>query len=231
LNPGRSSHSRISPPHFLQVIACPVRALGPFERPNAASEALERHIASTCPFDPIRTKQELGVNGASARARFALAYKRPSGARRYKSGRLSDYIRPMCGRFTRNYTWEQIQALYRLTAPAAIPNFQPDYNVCPTDPADVVVANDGGNELIKIRWGLVPYWWSKSLKELRLATFNARVETVTTKPFFREPFKKKRCLMPVSGYYECWRRSLPALLPFVPCGSAFHGSCWVDGFF
>jgi len=53
-----------------------------------------------------------------------------------------------------------------------------------------------------MRWGLVPFWWSKPLKELRLATFNARVETVTTKPFFREPFKNKRCLMPVSGYYE-----------------------------
>src|SRR6202043_3670867 len=50
--------------------------------------------------------------------------------------------------------------------------------------------------------GLVPFWWNKLLKELRLATFNARVETVTTKPFFREPFKNKRCLMPVSGYYE-----------------------------
>ena len=37
---------------------------------------------------------------------------------------------------------------------------------------------------------------------MKLASFNARVETVTTKPFFREPFKKKRCLMPVSGYYE-----------------------------
>jgi putative SOS response-associated peptidase YedK len=37
---------------------------------------------------------------------------------------------------------------------------------------------------------------------VRLATFNARVETVTTKPFFREPFRKKRCLIPVSGYYE-----------------------------
>jgi putative SOS response-associated peptidase YedK len=34
---------------------------------------------------------------------------------------------------------EQIYALYRLTVPAAIPNFEPDYNVCPTDPADVVV--------------------------------------------------------------------------------------------
>jgi putative SOS response-associated peptidase YedK len=37
---------------------------------------------------------------------------------------------------------------------------------------------------------------------MKLASFNARVETVATKPFFREPFKKKRCLMPVSGYYE-----------------------------
>ena len=37
---------------------------------------------------------------------------------------------------------------------------------------------------------------------MKLASFNARVETVTTKPFFREPFKSKRCLMPVSGYYE-----------------------------
>ena len=47
----------------------------------------------------------------------------------------------MCGRFTRNYTWAQIHALYRLTVPTAIPNFQPDYNVCPTDLADVVLPN------------------------------------------------------------------------------------------
>jgi len=108
----------------------------------------------------------------------------------------------MCGRFTRQYTWQQLHALYRLSVPEAIPNFQPDYNVCPTDPADIVVANDGKRELQRLRWGLIPFWWSKPLKELRLATFNARVETVTTKPFFREPFKARRCLMPVSGYYE-----------------------------
>jgi putative SOS response-associated peptidase YedK len=108
----------------------------------------------------------------------------------------------MCGRFTRQYTWQQLHALYRLSVPEAIPNFQPDYNVCPTDPADVVLGKDGARELARFRWGLVPYWWAKPLKELRLATFNARIETVTTKPFFREPFKKKRCLMPLSGYYE-----------------------------
>ena len=53
-----------------------------------------------------------------------------------------------------------------------------------------------------MRWGLVPSWWSKPLKELRLATFNARAETVAEKPFFRSAFKNSRCLIPVSGYYE-----------------------------
>jgi putative SOS response-associated peptidase YedK len=50
--------------------------------------------------------------------------------------------------------------------------------------------------------GLVPRWWSKSVKELRAATFNARAETVETKPFFRDAFKRTRCLIPISGYYE-----------------------------
>jgi putative SOS response-associated peptidase YedK len=37
---------------------------------------------------------------------------------------------------------------------------------------------------------------------MRVATFNARAETVETKPFFRDVFKRNRCLIPVSGYYE-----------------------------
>jgi putative SOS response-associated peptidase YedK len=49
---------------------------------------------------------------------------------------------------------------------------------------------------------LFPSWWSKSLKEMKLATFNARTETVATKPMFRSAFKRNRCLIPVSGYYE-----------------------------
>jgi putative SOS response-associated peptidase YedK len=108
----------------------------------------------------------------------------------------------MCGRTTKNYTWEQIHTMYRLTRPAAIPNMQPSFNVCPTDPIDTIIERDDQRNLEVMRWGLIPFWWSKPLKELRLATFNARVETVTTKPFFREPFKKRRCLMPMSGYFE-----------------------------
>ena len=60
--------------------------------------------------------------------------------------------------------------------------------------------------------GTGAYWWNKPLKELRLATFNARIERVTTKPFFREPFKHRRCLIPVSGYYEWVRREVVCVI-------------------
>jgi len=48
------------------------------------------------------------------------------------------------------------------------------YNVCPTDPIDTIVETDGMRELVTMRWGLVPRWWSKSLKDVKMATFNAR---------------------------------------------------------
>jgi putative SOS response-associated peptidase YedK len=108
----------------------------------------------------------------------------------------------MCGRATYKLTWEEIVALYRLTLGPAPHNFQPRFNVCPTTTIDAIVAEDGKRELIRARWGLIPNWWKKPLKELKLATFNARAETVATKPFFRSAFKRKRCLIPVSGYYE-----------------------------
>ena len=93
-------------------------------------------------------------------------------------------------------------ALYRLTMNAPPHNIPARYNVCPTDPIDVVRKADSGSELVQMRWGLVPRWWSKSLRDVRMATFNARAETVETKPFFRDAFKRNRCLIPVSGYYE-----------------------------
>ena len=74
---------------------------------------------------------------------------------------------------------------------------------CPTGPVGVVTQE---RELVTMRWGLVPWWWSKPLTELRMATFNARAETVETKPVFRDAFKRSRCLIPMSGYYE-WQNT------------------------
>jgi putative SOS response-associated peptidase YedK len=80
-------------------------------------------------------------------------------------------------------TWEEIVRLYRLTLDVPARNVQPRYNICPTTPVDVVLSSDGKRSVVPMRWGLVPIWRKKSLKEAT-ATFNARVETVATKPMF-----------------------------------------------
>ncbi|HTV31217.1 MAG TPA: SOS response-associated peptidase [Xanthobacteraceae bacterium] len=108
----------------------------------------------------------------------------------------------MCGRFTAKMTWAEIVARYRLTMKAPPHNLRPIYNICPTDPVDVIIAEEDTRSLVQMRWGLIPRWWSKPLKETKIATFNARVETVDTKPFFRDAYKRTRCLIPLSGYFE-----------------------------
>jgi putative SOS response-associated peptidase YedK len=78
----------------------------------------------------------------------------------------------------------------------------------------VVTSSDDTRILQPMRRGLVPRWWSKPLKELmRLSTFNARVETLTTKPFFREA-----CVIPASGYYE-WQDTSDGKQPHYFTGS------------
>jgi putative SOS response-associated peptidase YedK len=108
----------------------------------------------------------------------------------------------MCGRFTYKLTWAEIVKLYRLTLDQPPRNTRPRYAICPTATIDTVVSSEGKSELVPMRWGLIPYWWNKPLKEMRLATFNARAESVETKPMFRDAFKSKRLLIPASGYYE-----------------------------
>jgi putative SOS response-associated peptidase YedK len=109
----------------------------------------------------------------------------------------------MC--FVRRYTWDDVQDLYELPdGPAR--NLQAHYNVAPTDPVNVVkLATGGATELVSMRWGLVPWWWKKPLKQLP-ASFNARAESVADKPMFRDAFKRHRCIIPASGYYEWFKK-------------------------
>jgi hypothetical protein len=101
----------------------------------------------------------------------------------------------MCGRFTYRLTWREIVAHYRLTAPATPErNLQARYNICPTTTIDAVIERDAKRELVPMRWGLVPSWWKKKAKETP-STFNARAETVASKPMFRSAFKRTRCLI------------------------------------
>lgn len=119
----------------------------------------------------------------------------------------------MCGRYTRDYTWEQIYRMYMLVQQSPPSNMPSNFNVCPTQLVDVILPTAQGRSLAQMRWGLVPAWWQKTIKDIKLATFNARAETVTTKPFFRGAWKRNRCLIPVSGYYE-WQTIGKEKLPW-----------------
>lgn len=66
-------------------------------------------------------------------------------------------------------------------------------------------AGDDAVALVSLRWGLVPSWWTKDLKDVP-ATFNARAETVADKPMFPDAFRRRRCIVPASGYDE-WRHA------------------------
>ncbi len=79
------------------------------------------------------------------------------------------------------------------------------YNVAPTQPMPIVRATeDGSREVAVVRWGLVPAW-VKDPAGLKLSLFNARAEGVAEKPSFRAAFRSRRCLVPVSGFYE-WQK-------------------------
>jgi putative SOS response-associated peptidase YedK len=58
----------------------------------------------------------------------------------------------------------------------------------------------GEREMVLMRWGLVPFF-SKS-PVFSYSTINARAETLLSKATFREPFRRRRCLVPVNSYYE-----------------------------
>jgi putative SOS response-associated peptidase YedK len=110
----------------------------------------------------------------------------------------------MCGRFTQKFTWHEIRDLYELTGAAR--NLQTHYNIAPTDKVEVVRPSVGGTtELVPMRWGFIPNWWKKPLKPAP-ATFNANAETVASTPMFRDAFKRHRCVVPASGYYEWLKR-------------------------
>ena len=117
----------------------------------------------------------------------------------------------MCGRFTQRYSWSEIQDLYDLAGAAR--NLQPHYNIAPTDPVEVVrPAAVGTAELVSMRWGLIPWWWKKTLKEMP-ASFNARAETVADRPMFRDAFQRHRCVIPASGYYK-WLKAPDGRQPY-----------------
>lgn len=115
----------------------------------------------------------------------------------------------MCGRFTQERPASELADIF--AAEPLVDDPGPRFNVAPTDETLVVVQREERRAITSYRWGLVPHWSTDLKTGSRM--FNARAETITTSPAFREAFKRRRCLVPVESFYE-WKREGTVRQPY-----------------
>lgn len=108
----------------------------------------------------------------------------------------------MCGRFSLVATGEDVAEHYQLPE---VPFVAPRYNIAPTQPvAAIRLDHAGQREFTFFQWGLIPSWAKDPSMGSKM--INARAETASEKPAFRAAFKRRRCLLPATGYYE-WQQT------------------------
>lgn len=115
----------------------------------------------------------------------------------------------MCGRFTLRSELNMLLDQFAVELAEAL-EWEPRYNIAPSQDVLAVRVAEQKRELVKLRWGLIPSW----AKDARLAQINARADTAATKPMFRAAYKRRRCLVLADGYYE-WLREGKAKRPFL----------------
>lgn len=108
----------------------------------------------------------------------------------------------MCGRFVSSSSPEEIARYFDAEPPAAEAALEPSWNVAPTNDVYVVSEDGGVRRLVPHHWGLVPIWAKTPAIGSRM--INARAETLADKNAFRHAFRRRRCIVPVDGFYE-WK--------------------------
>lgn len=117
----------------------------------------------------------------------------------------------------------------RIIRPAAeaLPNLEPREDIFPTERAPIIREIDGGLELVDLRWGLIPWFHKGTIKEWKFLTTNARAEGLATNKTYGQAFAKRRCLIPMSHYFEWtgekgkktkWRFTVPDIDLFCVAG-------------
>ena len=115
----------------------------------------------------------------------------------------------MCGRFTQERPASELADIF--AAEPLAEELGARFNVAPTDEAFVVVQREDRRAITAYRWGLVPHWSTDAKTASRM--FNARAETITASPAFREAFRRRRCIVPVDSFYE-WKREGSVRQPY-----------------
>ena len=107
----------------------------------------------------------------------------------------------MCGRYTLSSPSDLLRDLFELEEAVELGD---RYNIAPSQEAAVGTDDGDGPRLTLMRWGLVPFWAKDPGIGHRM--INARSETVREKPSFRTAFRRRRCLVAATGFYE-WQKT------------------------
>jgi len=104
----------------------------------------------------------------------------------------------MCGRYVVAYDPQTLVSGFSVTRVVPFPR---RWNVTPQSPVPVVYETREGERVAELmRWGLVPHWAKDPAIGHKLN--NARAEGLFDKPSFRQAARRRRCLLPASGFYE-----------------------------
>ena len=119
----------------------------------------------------------------------------------------------MCGRAFETYSEEELSVEYLNAQPVHLEGFRPTYNLAPTQTSPVVLMRGSDRTIELFQWGLVPRWAGSVKEATKYSLINARSEEIAEKPSYAEPFRRRRCVVPLSGFFE-WKRGGPRKRPF-----------------
>jgi putative SOS response-associated peptidase YedK len=117
----------------------------------------------------------------------------------------------MCGRYRLSRRKQIIEGHF--DSVSGEENWSPRYNIAPTQCVPIIRQHpkEPRRELSLVRWGLIPLWAKDASGAAGM--INARSESATTKPAFRDALKCRRCLIPANGFYE-WQRTRTGKQPY-----------------
>ena len=109
----------------------------------------------------------------------------------------------MCGRYTITKQKKDIENQFDVELDEN--KYKINYNAAPTQKLPVIT-NDQLDKVNFLKWGLVPYWAKD--ESIGNKMINARIETITDKPAYKQAINKRRCMVITDGYYEWMKTSM-----------------------
>jgi len=122
----------------------------------------------------------------------------------------------MCGRYA-SPSEADIENVWNAKPRSNAEKFPGRFNAAPTSMLPVIRGTN--REIALMRWGLIPAWSKDGT--LKTVLNNARAETVSEKPSFRNPFKRRRCVVPMLGFYE-WQQTSSGKAPYYISGRNYE---------